>query len=406
MNIISQYIGLPKQVYIICGARIITAMGGFIYSFNSLFMTSVLGLSEVATGYLLIVYALAGVAGAFVCGRLADQHGRKKVFLMTMALAVSSLILCGFFVYSKVTIPLLMIISACSSGFLPTCAAMVTDSTTPDNRRESFSLMFLCINLGFALGQVVAGRLFYSYIRWIFWGQAIAFSLSTLMLILFTKEIYVPKGRSAVKESSKTNRRDFFKGLVKDKVLLMFLFAIILVYGCYVQINYMMPLHFNSCLGLEDSARWVSNVWMVNGIFCVVWSPVLLRITRKNSQLVNMAIAAVLYVIGLGAFALVSDASNLWITLVATAVWTAGETLISTGSGVFIGSRAPAEHRAAYQSLFEVSSNVGRCIGPVTMGYFLTAFSYQTGWTVVAAICIIAFLIMLTAIRIDKKERV
>ena len=126
---------------------------------------------------------------------------------------------------------------------------------------------------------------------------------------------------------------------------------------------------------------------------------------NKFSQTVNMAIAAVMYIIGFGAFSLVTDESNLWITLVATAIWTAGETLISTGSGVFIGGRAPEEHRAAFQSLFEVFGNLGRCIGPVSMGYFLTGFSYQTGWVVVSGVCVLMMLIMLIAIHIDKGER-
>ena len=76
------------------------------------------------------------------------------------------------------------------------------------------------------------------------------------------------------------------------------------------------------------------------------------------------------------------------------------------GSGVFIAGRAPEAHKAAYQSLFEVASNVGRCIGPVTMGYFLTVFTYQVGWLLVAAVCILAFIIMLTAIQIDKGEKI
>jgi len=403
MDIFSQYKGLPKQVYIICGSRMVTAMGGFIYSFNSLFMTGILGISEVTTGYLLIIYSLAGVAGAFICGRLADMYGRKKIFALTMGLAVSSLIICGFFVYSKVTIFFLMVISFCGSGFLPTCAAMVTDSTTADNRRESFSLMFLCINLGFAMGQVFAGRLFYNYIRWIFWGQAIFFGASTILLLTLTKETYIPTGRRG--GETKTKHKGVIKAIIRDKVLVLFLLAVLLSYGCYVQINYMMPLHFNSCLGLEDSAKWVSNVWMINGLFCVIWSPILLRLTNKFSQTVNMAIAAVMYIVGFGAFSLVTEASNLWITLVATAIWTAGETLISTGSGVFIGGRAPEEHRAAFQSLFEVFGNLGRCIGPVSMGHFLTGFSYQAGWMVVSGICVLMMFILLIAIYIDKGEK-
>ena len=66
MKIISQYLGLPKQVYILCIARLVTAMGAFVYSFSSLFMTTVLNMSEVATGYMMVVFAVASMVGAFV----------------------------------------------------------------------------------------------------------------------------------------------------------------------------------------------------------------------------------------------------------------------------------------------------------------------------------------------------
>lgn len=406
MNIITQYKGLPKQVYIICITRVVTAMGGFIYSFNSLFMTGVLGLSEVVAGYMMIVFSLVGIAGAFIAGRLADNYGRKKVFVGTMFLAVAALVFGGCFVYSYWAILAMIIMSMCFSGAIPTCSAMVTDNTDPSNRRESFSLMFLCINVGYAIGQAFAGFLFYNYIRWIFWGQALFFGAATLIIVFFFKEVYEPSRVKIESTAGRGDRKEFLMSLKKDKTLLMFLLAIILAFFCYVQINYMMPLHFNKCAGLEESAMWVSRVWVLNGIFCAVWSPVLLRVTERNSQLKNAAIAILLYLVGFGAFAAIGGGSTLWVALIATPIWTAGETLISMGSGVFIAGRAPEAHKAAYQSLFEVASNVGRCIGPVTMGYFLTVFTYQVGWLLVAAVCILAFIIMLTAIQIDKGEKI
>ena len=63
MKFISQYKGLPRGVYILCSARIITAMGMFIFSFTSLILTSILGFSEVLAGYVLMCSSLCGIAG-------------------------------------------------------------------------------------------------------------------------------------------------------------------------------------------------------------------------------------------------------------------------------------------------------------------------------------------------------
>ena len=40
-------------------------------------------------------------------------------------------------------------------------------------------------------------------------------------------------------------------------------------------------------------------------------------------------------------------------------------------------------------------------IGPVTMGYFLVSHSYNMGWILVAALCAVAGIILISAYKID-----
>ena len=93
-----QYLGLPRQIYIICFARIITAMGAFIFSMNSLLMTSILGLSEVTTGYIMVLLALCDITGALIGGRLSDRYGRKRVIMVVMVIELVALFIGGLYV--------------------------------------------------------------------------------------------------------------------------------------------------------------------------------------------------------------------------------------------------------------------------------------------------------------------
>ena len=413
MNLISQYKGLPKQVYIICCARIITAMGAFIFSFTTLLMTGILGMSEIAAGYMSVASAVTSLCGAVICGRLADRYDRKRVLLVIMAINTVNLFIGGILVFQKLVLINILIQSFCFSGFIPVLAAMISDITEETNRKESFSLLYLCINIGYSMGQVIAGQLFYNYTRWIFWGQGIAFALSASVIFFFLKDmpsisdIRHARAESAVSTPEpelRAEKGSFIREFIKDHVLLIFLLAIIFVQYSHAQISYLMPLQLSNLFGLEASAKWNSYMWFTNGVCCIVLTPILLNLTKRFSQIVNVMIAAISYVIGMGGFYFLKSEQNLWTILVFTVIWTAGEVLISTGSGVFIADRARQQYRASYQSLFSLSSDFGRCLGPLTMGYILLVCTYGEGWLITAAVSLAAVFVLLIAHRFHCRE--
>lgn len=439
MRLISQYKGLPRQVYMICIARIITAMGAFIFSFSTLLMTGILGMSEIAVGYVMIGLSLASTLGAVLCGRLADRYSRKTVLLLIMALQIVVLTAGGFLVYQRAVIVCILMVSFCFSGFLPVLSAMITDVTAESDRKESFSLLFLCINIGYAVGQIIAGMLFYDHTPWIFWGQAVAFVIATIFIFFLVDDVspniesaksVLPARRARQDEqpeqperseqSEQTARSEkpegqeqantgvrsfgsFLYSLMKDRILLIFLLAIILVQFCYTEVSYLLPLQLSALFGLEASSKWISYVWMVNGFSCVLLTPLLLSVTRQKSQIVNVMIAALLYAAGFGGYALAGTGGLLLIVLL-TPVWTAGEVMIGTGTGVFIAERARPEFRATYQSLYELSSDVGRCMGPLITGYLLQSISYKQGWYVTAAVGAAAAVFLIYCYRLYRKE--
>ena len=383
-------------------------MGAFIFSMNSLLLTTVLGLSEVATGYVLLMISAFDIVGAMIGGKLSDRYGRKKVVLMAMAVETVALVLGGIYVRNLAVIFFEVVIMTCFSMFYPIIGAMVTDKTTEGKRKESFSLLFLCINLGYAMGQVIAGVIFYNYTEWIFWGQGIATVITMVLLILFVKDEYVPEKGEAQKISASFEpslRGNLFRRIIKDRPLTLFLIATVFAGYAYVMVSYMMPLQFSDFFGAEISSHWVARLWALNSIFCVVWSPVVLKYTRNRNEFFVVIWAAVLFMIGMGGFAFIKDISLTWLVYVLTPIWTAGEVILTVHNSILLGSRADENYRARYQSLYELTFGSGRMIGPVTMGYFLITHSYSQGWMLVAAISVIAAAFLYRAYRLDVKEQ-
>ena len=290
MGIFKQYTGLPRQVYIICFARIVTSMGAFIFSMNSLLMTTVLGLSEVATGYVMVLLAVCDIVGALIGGRLSDYYGRKKTIIAAMTVETVALILGGIYVRRMIVIFFEAVTLTCFAMFFPVIGAMITDKTGEGKREESFSLLFLCINVGYSVGQSIAGAIFYNYTEWIFWGMGIATVITMVLLGLFVRDEYVPICKRTdevqVRESVEvyeaervSDGRNLISLILKDKPLVLFLIASVLFGYAYTQVSYMMPLQYSGYFGAEIGSKWVARLWIVNSVFCIIWSPIILKMT-------------------------------------------------------------------------------------------------------------------------------
>ncbi len=385
-------------------------MGAFIFSMNSLLLTTVLGLSEVTTGYIMVMIAAFDIVGALIGGKLSDKYGRKKVVLLAMAIETVALIFGGIYVRKLAVIFFEVIIMTCFSMFYPIIGAMVTDKTTEGKREESFSLLFLCINIGYGLGQVIAGAIFYNYTEWIFWGQAIATVISMALLILFVRDEYVPNAYGSVDEISAPekrqaigDRRNLFTMIMRDHPLVLFLLATVLTGYAYMQVSYLMPLQYADYFGAEISSKWVAKLWTLNSLFCVIWSPVILKLSKSKNEFLVIMWAAILFMIGMGSFAFIRNISTAWLVYILTPIWTAGEVILTVHNSILLGSRADDDYRGRYQSLYELTNSIGRMIGPVSMGYFLIAFSYNQGWILVAALCLVAAVLLYTAFRKDRQ---
>ena len=228
------------------------------------------------------------------------------------------------------------------------------------------------------------------------------------LLILFVRDEYVPTEASSkeVSTSKKTevtgDRRNLFTMIMRDHPLVLFLLATVLTGYAYMQVSYLMPLQYADYFGAEISSKWVAKLWTLNSFFCVIWSPVILKLSKNKNEFLVIMWAAILFMIGMGSFAFIRNISTAWLVYILAPIWTAGEVILTVHNSILLGSRADEDYRGRYQSLYELTNSIGRMIGPVSMGYFLIAFSYNQGWVLVAVLCVIAAGILYSAYRLDK----
>lgn len=393
MEIIRQYRGLPRQIYLLLVARIIAAMGAFVFPFLTMFLSGRLGLSEVEIGKYLLLVAASYVPAALLGGKLADRFSRKTIYIGAMVLCDICFFTTGFYCDQLLSIWLILAGYFFMNMGQPVLSAMMMDLTDPSNRQESFSLIYLGLNLGIAFGPLVAGFLFEKYTPWIFWGQA-ALNLVAMCIIGFfvqdttpdqsvMEEISADESRAAEAASGET----LWQALRRTPVVICFaVLSCAYTFG-YAQLSFILPLQMEDVYGLAMGSKYIGSMWSLNGLAVFLGTPLFVLLLKKLSPLLNLSLAGLCFAAGFGLYAL---SGNLFLFYGLVLVWTAGEIVSATNSGVFIANHAPVSHRARFQSIYDIIHGTGRALGPLLMGYFLAVNSKAAAWMLVGGLCLLA----------------
>lgn len=112
-SLMSPYLGLRREIYIIFLSKTINAMGAMIFPFMTLLLSSKIGLSDTMTGVYVALTGLFYAPASLLGGKLSDHFGRKIVLVSFELLAVVGYGLCIFIEPSMLMVYVLMGASFC-----------------------------------------------------------------------------------------------------------------------------------------------------------------------------------------------------------------------------------------------------------------------------------------------------
>lgn len=395
-NRLNIYSGLPRSVYVLASARVVNAMGNFVYPFLTLFLTEHLGFSTVKAGTYFTISAAAQVIGSVAGGKLTDKFGRKKLYLTFQGLTALCYLPCAFLGDSIIIAWLLIIAGFLGNAAQPANSAMVTDLTNKNNRKQAYSLLYLGINLGFSVGPVIAAFLYKNYTWLIFLGNAITVFI-TLILLFFGIEDTTPSQKDiensrAVHDSESAEDANVIKALLKRPYLLLFLMGSMVNSFIYSSIRFVLPLQLTQVFGSDLGPKYFGYMMSTNGIVIILVTTFIIKLTIKIKPIMNVSFASIFFAVGLGMLGFVK---SFPLYILAAVMYTLGEIMEATNTGVYIANHSPINHRGRFNAAGPLIMGIGSAIAPSVFGKLMTDYGNTTLWILCFAlgICTSLFLI-------------
>jgi MFS family permease len=380
------YGGLPRPLYALFAVTVVNSMGMFVYPFMTLFLTGKLKMSQTETGSFLFLISIIYIPGNFIGGKLSDLWGRKKLMIVTQIISAALFIPCGFPAFLKY-VPWLIVASVFFDGITdPARSAMMTDLTTPENRRAAFSLTYLGHNLGFAIGSLIAGFLFERASSWLFWGNATAALIAIAIFGLKVPETKPTKAQIDATIGSGSTEEAHQGNLVQALRSRPFLIVFTMIttwYGfVYAQHRFALPLQAKAFFGNSGAAIY-GSLMTINATLVILFSTPIMALTRKWKPINAVALSGLFFAVGFG---MIGWSGNILLIYLSTVIWTLGEIVNATNEGAYVANHTPISHRGRFNAILPLIGGLGWTISPPVVGKLIDARSVNAVWPLVGAV--------------------
>lgn len=394
------YLNLPRTVHLLCLGALVNRAGTFLVPFLTIYLQEELGLGAGFATRMMGLYGVGALIASGVGGHMADRIGRRIVMLFSLFGSAGFLMIFGSLTSEWSISAAILCFSFVAETYRPAASAMIADVTDPDRRPHAFGLMYVAINLGFAVAAAVGGKMASYSFQWLFWGDALTAALYGVLIVVMIRET-LPARREEGTGSSEAPAEDrattsgkpelgvvaAVKHLISDNTFMLCWFASFFLAIVYMQAMSTFPLYLRD---LGFATETYGTVIALNGLLIVVLQlPVTSLLTRRHRG--NMVIlSAVLIAAGFGATGLAVTAWGFALTVL---IWTCGEIVHAPLMSAIVSDLAPTQLRARYMGAYSMSFSMAMMLGAPIGGLVLTRFGGAALWGGCAAVGILSALL-------------
>ena len=359
---------------------------GVIGPFLIIYLHNVRGISLGIAGLVVASNSAAGLVSGFVGGALSDRLGPRRVLsaalvLMAVAFALFLLIRAPWQAFG-----LNVLVGLGSGSFWPSQSTLLSSLTPKERRHAAFAQQRMTMNLGIALGGLVAGAIARTAHPGTFTFLFLLNAATFLVFVAVLRLVPAPRHVEAHHEPGR------YIDVLRNGVFLRFIVLNVIFIGAGIAVmSELLPPFAKNVAHVSEPA--IGVLWFVfSGAVALAQLPIV-KLVEGKRRLRGLALMGVIWA---GTFLAVL-AGGTWFTGtqaalifgVAVAGFALGECLHGAIYAPLVVDLAEPRLLGRYMAFSSFSWQLGWLIGPAAGGFVLQS-EPRALWPAAAAICLLA----------------
>lgn len=380
----TSFTGLSRETWLLSFIMLINRSGTMVVPFMTLYLTAPeMGRTLGEAGFVMGLFGLGSIVGAYFGGRFTDNIGFYNVQLITLFFGGLMFIILGQIKSYPLICVCTFLLSMVNEAFRPANSSAIAFYSDLKNRTRSYSLNRLAINLGWAVGASLGGVIASYHYELLFWVDGFTNIGAAFLLFYLLKP-----GATPLPHQHKEEEVPDAISAYRDKPYLGFIFLVTLFAICFFQLFTTVPSYFRDSLHLSE--RFIGLLMAINGLIIVAVEMVLVyTLEKKNRMMVYITVGTI--ICGLSYFSLLIPGNAKLVALLMILLITFGEISSMPFMNAFWTVRSNEKNRGQYAALYTIAWGVAQTVGPFLCSQLVEATSFSV------LFCVMGFISLVTA---------
>ncbi|MEN3343293.1 MAG: hypothetical protein V7644_2697 [Actinomycetota bacterium] len=359
---------LPRDVYVLQAGGLLNSFGnGVVLPFLIIYLHNVRGIPLGLAGLAVATQSASALASGFLAGTLSDRAGPKRVLVGALCVMTVAFGLMPSIHHVWQAFALYSVWGVGSGAFWPAQSSLLAALAPPARRAAAYGLQRLVMNLGVALGGVVAGLIASvshpSTFTILFFADCGTFVAYVLVLLrVRTPALHPDRARGS------------WAAVARDRtfVAVTALNATFMAAAIALMVE-LLPAFAKNVAHVDE--REIGVIFALESLGIVLFQLPVAKIVEGRRRMRALALMGLLW----SASLLAVGAGGAWTTATAAAAvfaaagvaFSLGECLHGAVHGPLSADLAPPQLVGRYLALSSISWQAGWIVGPAGGGFFL-----------------------------------